>query len=96
MTSWLSQTKGEAVGYDNLRTLYVGAHFVVTIDLKIIGFNAIELLSSENIFLLTKVLRYHKHLTSTSLVAVGDITIWKLLDILVKTKNVKIFHEVMT
>ena len=58
---------------------FVGAHFVVTITLKIVGFKAIELAQSENKFVLTKALRYHKHLR-TSLMAVGDNIIGKPSD----------------
>ena len=36
------------------------AHFVATIHLKFIGFNAIKFLQSENILVLTEALRYHK------------------------------------
>ena len=39
--------------------------------------------------MLTKALRYHKHL-STSLIAVGDIIIGKSLDELAKTRDVKV------
>ena len=63
---------------------------MVTINLKFIGFNAIDLLQSENTFVLTKALRYHKSL-STSLIAVSDITIWASINL-----RRKCFHEVMT
>ena len=39
--------------------------------------------------MLTKALRYHKHL-STSLIVVGDIIIGKSLDELAKTRDVKV------
>ena len=66
-----------------------GAHFVATIHLKLIGFNAIEFLQSKNTCALTEALRHHKHL-STSLIAVGAIIIDKSLDKLVKTRGVKV------
>ena len=59
------------------------------IQLKFIGFNAIENLQSEKTFVLTKAVRYHKHL-STSLIAVGDIIIGKSLDKLEKTRDVNV------
>ena len=65
------------------------AHFVATIHLKFIGFNAIKFLQPENIFVLTEALRYHKQL-STSLIAVGDIIIGKSFDKLVKARDVKV------
>ena len=64
-------------------------HFVATIHLKFIGFNTIKFLQSENIFVLTEALRYHKQL-STSLIAVGDIIIGKSFDKLVKAMDVKV------
>ena len=66
-----------------------GAHFVATIHLKLIGFNAIESLQSKNTCALTEALRHHKHL-STSLIAVGAIIIDKSFDKLVKTRGVKV------
>ena len=65
------------------------AHFVATIYLKFIGFNTIKFLQSENIFVLTEALRYHKQL-STSLIAVGDIIVGKSFDKLVKARDVKV------
>ena len=62
------------------------------IHLKFIGFNAIKFLQSENIFVLTKALRYHKQL-STSLIVVGDIIISKSFDKLVKARDVKVSTE---
>ena len=56
---------------------------------KFIGFNVIKFLQSENIFVLTEALRYHKQL-STSLIAVGDIIIGKSFDKLVKARDVKV------
>ena len=61
---------------------------MATIHLKFIGFNAVKFLQSENIFVLTEALRYHKQL-STSLIAVGDIIIGKSCDKLVKARDVK-------
>ena len=85
--------KREAAGacHDNLRLCAVSleAHFVATIHLKFIGFNTIKLLQSENIFVLTEALRYHKQL-SVSLIAVGDIIIGKSFDKLVKVRDVKV------
>ena len=60
--------------------------FVATIHRKFIGFDAIKFLQSENIFVLTEALRYHKQL-STSLIAVGDIIIGKSFDKLVKARD---------
>ena len=51
--------------------------------------NTIKFLQSENIFVLTEALRYHKQL-STSLIAVGDIIIGKSFDKLVKARDVKV------
>ena len=65
------------------------AHFVATIHLKFIGFNAIKFLQPENIFVLTEAWRYHKQL-STSLIVLGDIIIGKSLDKLVKARDVKV------
>ena len=62
---------------------------MATIHLKFIGFNTIKFLQSENIFVLTEALRYHKQL-STSLIAVGDIIIGKSFDKLVKAMDVKV------
>ena len=62
---------------------------MATIHLKFIGFNTIKFLQSENIFVLTEALRYHKQL-STSLIAVGDIVIGKSFDKLVKAMDVKV------
>ena len=62
---------------------------MTTIDLKFIGFNAIKFLQSENIFVLTEALRYHKQL-STSLIVVGDIIIGKSFDKLVKATGVQV------
>ena len=59
------------------------------IHLKFIGFNAIKFLQSENIFVLTEALQYHKQL-STSLIVVGDIIIGKSFDKLVKATDVKV------
>ena len=66
-----------------------GAHFVAMIHLKLIGFIAIEFQQSENTFVLSEALRYHKHY-STNLIAVGDIIIFKPLDKLVETRDVKV------
>ena len=74
---------------ERLYTVSLEAHFVATIHLKFIGFNAIKFLQSENIFVLTEVLRYHKQL-STSLIAAGDIIIGKQFDKLVKARDVKV------
>ena len=64
-----ASNKREAVGvcHGNLTTLhgFVGAHFVVTINIKFIGLNAIKLLQSENTFVLTKILWYQKHLSTS-------------------------------
>ena len=65
------------------------AHFVATIHLKFIGFNEIKFLRSENIFVLTEALRYHKQ-RSTSLIGAGDIIIGKSFDKLVKVRDVKV------
>ena len=62
---------------------------MVKIHLKFIGFNAIKFLQSEDIFVLTEALRYHKQL-STSLIVVGDIIIGKSFDKLVKAREVKV------
>ena len=62
---------------------------MAAIHLKFIGFNTIKFLQSENIFVLTEALRYHKQL-STSLIAVGDIIIGKSFDKLVKARDVKV------
>ena len=62
---------------------------MATIHLKFIGYNAIKLLQSENIFVLTEALRYHKQL-SMSLIVVGDIVIGKSFDKLVKATDVKV------
>ena len=62
---------------------------MATIHFKFIGFNTIKFLQSENIFVLTEALRYHKQL-STSLIAVGDIIIGKSFDKLVKARDVKV------
>ena len=59
------------------------------IHLKFFGFNAIQFPQSENTFVLTEALRYHKYL-STSLIAGGDIFISKSLDKLIKTRDVKV------
>ena len=64
-------------------------HFVATIHLKFIGFNAIKFLQSESIFVLTEALPYNKQL-SASLIAVGDIIIGKSSDKLVKAMDVKV------
>ena len=86
--------KREAAGacHGNLTTVCavsLEAHFVTTSHFKFIGFNTIKFLQSENIFVLTEVLRYHKQL-STSLIAVGDIIIGKSFDKLVKARDVKV------
>ena len=60
------------------RLSFIEAHFVITINLKVFGFDAIELLISEKTFVSVDALRYHKHL-STSLIAVGDIIIYRLI-----------------
>ena len=65
------------------------AHFVAMIHLEFIGFNAIKFLQSENIFVLTEALRYHKQL-SKSLVVVGDIIIGKSFDKPVKAGDIKV------
>ena len=65
------------------------AHFVAMIHLKFIGFNAIKFLQSENIFVLTEALQYHKQL-SISLIAVGDIIVRKSFDKFVKVRDVKV------
>ena len=62
---------------------------MVTIHLKFIGFNAIKFLQSENIFVLTEALRYHKQL-SISLIAVGGIIIGKSFYKLAKAMDVKV------
>ena len=54
-----------------LCTVSFGAHFIATIHLKFIGFNTIEFLQSENIFVLTEALRYHKHLSASPM---DDVT----------------------
>ena len=72
-----------------LCTFSLEAHFVATIHLKFIGFNAIKLLQSKNIFVLTEALQYHQQL-STSLIVVGDIINGKSFDKLVKATDVKI------
>ena len=72
-----------------LSTVSLEAHFMATIHLKFIGFNVIKFLQSENIFVLTEALRYHKQL-STSSIVVGDIIIGKSFDKLVKARGVKV------
>ena len=79
---------------DEAKTYFVfqnqkNVHFVATIHLKFIGFNAINFLKSENIFVLTETLRYHKQL-STSIIAVGDVIIGKSFDKLVTARGVKV------
>ena len=77
---------------DKAKTYFVSqkvAHFVATIHLAFIGFNVINFLKSENIFVLTETLWYHKQL-STSLIVVGDIIIGKSLDKLVMARGVKV------
>ena len=56
--------------------------------LSLLVLNAIKFLQTENIFVLTEALQYHKQL-STSLIAVGDIIIGNSFDKLVKAKEVK-------
>ena len=63
------------------------------ISLIFTGFNAIELLQSENIFMLTNALRYHKHL---SIIAAGDIISANHLIYLWRQGMQKSFHEAMT
>ena len=75
----------------HLTTLHglIWAHIVLTINLTFVGFNAIELLQSENTFVWNKALRYHKHF-SMSLIAVGDVIIWKSIDTLEGIRDVKV------
>ena len=85
--------KCEAVGacHGNLLTLqgFGGANFLILINLMFVGFNAIKLLQSGNTLVLTKALWYYTHL-STNLIEVSDIIIWKSLDKLVNTWDIKV------
>ena len=75
--------------HGNLTTLHGFAWGAFCGHDSFIGFNAIKFLQSENIFVLTEALRYHKQL-STSLIVVGDIIIGKSFDKLVKARGVKV------
>ena len=69
---------------------FVGVHFVVTINCKLlVSMQSLKLLQSENTFVSTKAIPYNKHL-SMSLITVHDIIIWIILDKLVKTRDVKV------
>ena len=55
------ETAGACHGNLTTPRSFVWARFMATIHLKFIGFNAIEFLQSENMFVLTEALRYNKH-----------------------------------
>ena len=77
--------------HDNVTTRqnFVGAHVLVTIDLKFIDFKVISILQSENASVSIKALWYHKHLSISSIV-VGYSSIWKSFDKIMKTRDVKV------